>query len=61
MGNEPSEFSWGMRYGNYVPIREIIIDNLEKAIRGEMTAEEALNRAAYEGNLILEAFENDHA
>ncbi|MCB1110270.1 MAG: extracellular solute-binding protein [Chlamydiia bacterium] len=58
--NSPTEHSFGMRLGNYVEVREVITDHLEKAFSGEETAEEALNRAAIEGNRLLEAFEKDH-
>ena len=37
-----------------------IINHLEKALSGEITAEEALNQAAEEGNILLEQFEKNH-
>lgn len=58
--NRPGEHSYGMRLGNYVEIRDNIIDHLEKAFSGEVTAEEALNQAAAEGNILLEQFEKNH-
>jgi hypothetical protein len=40
-------------------VREKIIDNLEKAFDGSMTAKEALDKAVEEGNRLLEEFEKE--
>jgi len=58
--NRPSEHSLGMRLGNYVEIRDLITDYLEKIFSGELTPEEALNQAADKGNVFLEDFEKSH-
>jgi sn-glycerol 3-phosphate transport system substrate-binding protein len=57
MGNRPTDHSWGMRLRNYVEVRELIIDYLEKAFSGEMTADEALDQAVLEGNKLLDRLE----
>ena len=36
-----------------------VIDHLEKAFTGEISAEEALDQGAIEGNKLLEAFEKE--
>lgn len=59
LGNPPTEYSWGVRLGNYVKVRDILIDHLEKAFTGEMSAEEALDQGVIEGNKLLEAFEKE--
>lgn len=60
MQGHPTKHSYGLRFGNYVEIREAIMDNLEKAFKGEMTAQEALDQAAKEGNELLREFEKVH-
>lgn len=60
MQGHPSENSYGVRFGNYIDVREVIMDNLERAFRGESTAQEALNRAVKDGNEILEKFQKEH-
>lgn len=61
MGNHPTDHSWGIRLGDYVHIRELIIDYLEKAFSGEMDAGEALDQAVLEGNKLLEKFEKTNS
>ncbi len=43
----------GIRLKNYIQIREIIIDHLEKALEGKMDAGDALEQAIQKGNAIL--------
>ncbi len=50
----------GIRLGNYTVIREKIIDYLERALNGEMSAKEALDWAVQEGNDLLEQFEKEN-
>lgn len=57
MGNTPTPYTKGIRLGNYTVVREKIIDYLEKAFAGEMTPQEALDRAVREGNELLIEFE----
>lgn len=61
MASKPTPFTRGIRVGNYIDIREMIIDNLEKAISGDVTPKEALDNAVDKGNQMLEAFEHSHA
>jgi len=50
----------GVRLGDYIQVRDLIIDNLEKAFNKEMTPKEALDNAVKQGNSVLEAFEAQH-
>lgn len=56
--SQPTAHSWGIRLQNYIEVRSILIDYLEKAFSGELSAEEALDQGVIEGNKRLEAFEN---
>ena len=47
----------GIRLGNYARIRELIIDNLEKAFSGGISPSQALDAAVYAGNLLLEDYQ----
>jgi sn-glycerol 3-phosphate transport system substrate-binding protein len=60
MKNRPTDHSYGMRFGDYVKIRNNIIDHLEKILAGTETPEEGLRQAAEEGNALLEQFEKCH-
>ena len=60
MENEPTPHSYGVRLGNYIEIRELIIDYIEKALEGDLTAEEALHEAVRDGNHYLEAFQGSN-
>lgn len=53
MGNAPTKWTRGIRLPNYMQVRDIIIDNLEKAFNGELPAQKALDQAVLEGNKIL--------
>jgi sn-glycerol 3-phosphate transport system substrate-binding protein len=46
-------FTRGIRLSNYIPVREKIIDQLEKAFSEEITPEKALQQAVIEGNQLL--------
>lgn len=50
----------GIRLGNYTLIREKILDYLEKAFAGEITAKEALDKAVEDGNVLLCEFEKEN-
>jgi len=54
------DFTKGIRLGRYIEIRNIIIDALEQAFRGRLSAEEALNEAVQKGNILLEEYEQRH-
>ena len=58
--NAPSDHSHGVRLGNYLEVRNSIIDQIESALSGEVSAEDALKKAAEEGNDLLESYEKSH-
>ncbi|RDC69720.1 sn-glycerol-3-phosphate ABC transporter substrate-binding protein UgpB [Rhodovulum sp. 12E13] len=55
--NEPTANSAGLRFGNFVQIRDIINEELEDLWAGNQSAEEALQSAAERGNALLREFE----
>ncbi|MEQ8965197.1 MAG: sn-glycerol-3-phosphate ABC transporter substrate-binding protein UgpB [Azospirillaceae bacterium] len=55
--NEPTANSRGLRFGNFVQIRDIINEELEDLWAGNQTAAEALEEAATRGNVLLREFE----
>jgi sn-glycerol 3-phosphate transport system substrate-binding protein len=55
--NEPTANSAGLRFGNFVQIRDIINEELEDLWAGEQSAEEALQNAAERGNALLREFQ----
>ncbi len=61
MNQKITPYTKGIRLGNYTLVREKIIDYLEKAFHGELSAKEALDRAVREGNALLEQFEKEHS
>jgi sn-glycerol 3-phosphate transport system substrate-binding protein len=50
-------YTKGIRLGNYLSVREKVIDGLEKAFSQELSVQEALERAIIEGNKVLAEFE----
>lgn len=56
--NEPTENSRGLRFGNFVQIRDVINEELEELWSGNKTAEEALSAAAERGNALLREFQS---
>jgi len=61
MQGHVTKHSYGVRFGNYIEVREVIMDYLEKAINGEISPQDALDGAVKEGNLLLEAFQKEHS
>ncbi|GMG81134.1 sn-glycerol-3-phosphate ABC transporter substrate-binding protein UgpB [Paralimibaculum aggregatum] len=59
--NEPTVNSKGLRYGNFVQIRDVINEELEAAWAGDKTAKEALDTAVERSNALLRKFEAAHA
>jgi sn-glycerol 3-phosphate transport system substrate-binding protein len=59
--NEPTPNSKGLRFGNFVQIRDIINEELEAVWSGDKTAQEALDAAAARGNALLRQFEADNS
>ncbi len=55
--NPPTENSKGLRFGNFVQIRDIIAEELERVWAGDASAQEALDEAARRGNELLRQFE----
>ncbi|MFQ5567203.1 MAG: sn-glycerol-3-phosphate ABC transporter substrate-binding protein UgpB [Paracoccaceae bacterium] len=55
--NEPTANSKGLRYGNFVQIRDIINEELEAIWAGDKTAREGLDSAVERGNALLRRFE----
>lgn len=54
---EPTPNSMGFRLGGFVEIRNIIQEELEKALQGQQTAAQALESANRRGNVVLRNFE----
>lgn len=59
MNQKTTPYTKGIRLGNYPIVRDIIIDCLEKAFKGEITPKEALDKAVEDGNKVLATFECD--
>jgi len=55
--NPPTSNSKGLRFGNYVQIRDIIDEELEGVWSGKKSAKEALDAAVTRGNELLRRFE----
>jgi sn-glycerol 3-phosphate transport system substrate-binding protein len=54
---QPTENSRGLRLGNLPEIRNIIQEEIEAALQGQQSAEQALANAVERGNAVLRAFE----
>ena len=55
--NPPTENSKGLRLGSFVQIRNVIEEEVESALQGKKTAQEALDSAVTRGNELLRQFE----
>ncbi|CAN5610438.1 sn-glycerol-3-phosphate ABC transporter substrate-binding protein UgpB [soil metagenome] len=55
--SEPTENSRGLRFGNMVEIRNIHQEEMEAALQGQQSAQQALDNAVERGNTVLRAFE----
>ncbi|MEL7281142.1 MAG: sn-glycerol-3-phosphate ABC transporter substrate-binding protein, partial [Pseudomonadota bacterium] len=55
--NEPTANSRGLRFGNFVQIRDIINEELEAVWAGDKSAQEAMDAAVERGNELLRRFE----
>jgi sn-glycerol 3-phosphate transport system substrate-binding protein len=53
----PTSNSMGFRLGNLPEIRNIIQEEVETALQGQQTAQQALDNAVERGNVVLRAFE----
>ncbi|WP_323034797.1 sn-glycerol-3-phosphate ABC transporter substrate-binding protein UgpB [Pararhodobacter sp.] len=56
--NPPTENSRGLRFGNFVQIRDIISEEMEGMIIGDKTAQEAADAIVERGNRLLRDFED---
>ncbi|RED53897.1 sn-glycerol-3-phosphate ABC transporter substrate-binding protein UgpB [Aestuariispira insulae] len=55
--NAPTKNSSGLRYGNFVQIRDIINEELEAVWNGSKSADAAMDEAVERGNKLLRKFE----
>jgi len=55
--NKPTENSKGLRFGNYVQVRDINYSELEAIFVGKKTAKQGLDDAVNAGNKLLRKFE----
>lgn len=55
--NTPTPNSRGLRFGNFVQVRDVINEEMEALWAGDKTAQEALDAAAERGNALLRKFE----
>lgn len=56
----PTPNSKGLRLGNFVQIRDIINEELEKVWAGQVSAKQALDKAVQRGNKLLRKFERQN-
>lgn len=54
---EPTENSRGLRFGNMVQMRDLWAEEIEAALAGQKTAQQALDSAVSRGNAMLRTFE----
>jgi len=55
--NTPTPNSRGLRFGNFVQIRDVINEEMEALWAGDKTASQALDAAVERGNVLLRKFE----
>ncbi len=55
--NAPTPNSRGIRFGNFVQVRDVINEEMEALWAGDKTAKQALDAAAERGNALLRKFE----
>ena len=55
--NTPTPNSRGLRFGNFVQVRDVINEELEAVWAGDKSATDALNAAVERGNTLLRKFE----
>ncbi len=53
MGRQPKEYSRGILLPHYPKVRELMVQEMKEAIKGNKTAEEALNQIVIVGNNIM--------
>ena len=57
----PTQNSKGLRFGNFVQIRDIINEELEAVWAGQKNARDGLNEAVKRGNVLLRKFEKSNS
>ena len=55
--NEPTENSRGLRFGNFVQVRDVISEEMEAVMSGAKTGQQAADDAVRRGNALLREFE----
>ena len=55
--NDPTENSRGLRFGNFVQMRDVMDNEFEAAFSGQKTAQQAMDDAVAQGNGLLRKFE----
>lgn len=55
--NNPTSNSKGLRFGNFVQMRDVMYSEFEAVFTGKKTARQGLDRAVMEGNKLLRKFE----
>jgi sn-glycerol 3-phosphate transport system substrate-binding protein len=55
--NPPTENSKGLRFGNYVQIRDIIDQEFQELLSGAKDAQQALDAVVQRGNELIREFE----
>lgn len=55
--NAPTENSKGLRFGNYVQIRNVIDEEFQRLLSGEVDAQGALDSLVERGNALIRDFE----
>ena len=55
--NKPTSNSKGLRFGNFVQMRDVVYNELEAIFDGKKTAQQGLDNAVKEGNKLLRKFE----
>jgi sn-glycerol 3-phosphate transport system substrate-binding protein len=59
--NPPTDNSKGLRLGNFVQIRAIIEEEVENALQGKKTPQQALDSAVSRGNELLRQFQKSNS
>jgi sn-glycerol 3-phosphate transport system substrate-binding protein len=56
--NEPTDNSRGLRFGNYVQIRDVIDEEFQRLLAGDVDAQGALDAVVVRGNALILEFED---
>ena len=59
-GKDPTPSSRGLRFGNFVQVRDVINEELEAVWAGDKSAQDALDNAVKRGNDLLRRFERQN-